>query len=136
MKESPMTYIPQGRGALAPGLAMPDLGAAIEFYRSAFGACEHSTFADSEGVIRWAMLDIDGSALLLGSDEETDTTPEDHPKTCISLYVADVDATTARAHAAGAVIKSGPIDREYGVREAGLIDPFGINWWVSTPRAH
>ncbi|MGH3488945.1 MAG: VOC family protein [Actinopolymorphaceae bacterium] len=130
-----MGYIPNGRGALAPGLAMPDAAVAIEFYKAAFGATEVSRHADESGSVAYAELDIDGSRLNLGSDSKTSTAPDDHPNVCLSLYVPDVDATVEHALAAGATLKSKAGDRDYGVREAGLFDPFGVLWWVSTPLA-
>ncbi|MEQ4205853.1 VOC family protein [Actinopolymorpha sp. B17G11] len=130
-----MSYIPDGRGALAPGLAMPDVPVAIEFYQAAFGATVASTYTDDRGAVLHAELDIDGSRLILGPDSKTSTVADDHPNICLSLYVPDVDATVEQALAAGATLKSAPGDRAYGVREAGLFDPFGVLWWVSTPLA-
>jgi len=50
----------------------------------------------------------------------------------LHLYVPDVDATMAKAVAAGAVVKSQPEDKFYGDRLGSLLDPFGHTWHVST----
>jgi PhnB protein len=48
------------------------------------------------------------------------------------VYVADVDAVTARAAAAGATVKSPPENKFYGDRMASLLDPFGHTWHIAT----
>jgi predicted enzyme related to lactoylglutathione lyase len=49
--------------------------------------------------------------------------------------VADVDATTAAARAAGATVEREPTDMPYGFRTAAVIDPFGHRWLLETPLA-
>jgi PhnB protein len=48
------------------------------------------------------------------------------------LYVADVDATMAKAVAAGATLKNHPENKFYGDRMGTLADPFGHTWLIST----
>ena len=50
----------------------------------------------------------------------------------LHLYVADVDATMAKAAAAGATVKSQPEDKFYGDRLGSLTDPFGHVWHIAT----
>jgi uncharacterized glyoxalase superfamily protein PhnB len=47
------------------------------------------------------------------------------------IYVADADATMARAVAAGGVQTMEVGDRVYGDRQGGLCDPQGNIWWIS-----
>jgi PhnB protein len=47
--------------------------------------------------------------------------------------VPDVDATYARALAAGATSERAPADMAYGHRTAGVIDANGITWWIGSP---
>jgi uncharacterized glyoxalase superfamily protein PhnB len=49
------------------------------------------------------------------------------------LWVPDVDATYARALAAGATSQSAPEDKPYGHRNAGVVDHNGITWWIGAP---
>jgi uncharacterized glyoxalase superfamily protein PhnB len=49
------------------------------------------------------------------------------------LWVTDVDATYARALAAGATTESKPEDKPYGHRNAGVIDQNGVTWWIAAP---
>jgi PhnB protein len=48
------------------------------------------------------------------------------------LYVEDVDATAARAVAAGARLTRPVADQFYGDRTGGVIDPFGHVWLLAT----
>ena len=50
----------------------------------------------------------------------------------ISVYVEDVDATFARALAAGATALREVADQFYGDRTGQFMDPFGHRWSVST----
>ena len=48
------------------------------------------------------------------------------------LYVADVDHFYRRALQAGAQSEFEPADMDYGDRQAGVVDPNGNYWWIST----
>jgi PhnB protein len=50
----------------------------------------------------------------------------------IHLYVRDVDATVARAAAAGAKVVRPVQDQFYGDRTGSIEDPFGHMWHVAT----
>ena len=50
----------------------------------------------------------------------------------VYLHVADVDAFTARAQAAGATVVNPIEDKFYGERSVTLKDPFGHVWHFST----
>src|SRR5690606_9250867 len=52
----------------------------------------------------------------------------------LHLYVPDVDATFARAMAAGATSDRPPADEAYGDRAAVVVDPFGHHWMIATNR--
>jgi uncharacterized glyoxalase superfamily protein PhnB len=48
------------------------------------------------------------------------------------VFVKDVDATFARAVAAGASVLGQPEDRHYGERSGFVMDPFGNHWYIAT----
>jgi PhnB protein len=50
----------------------------------------------------------------------------------LSVYVEDVDATFAKAVAAGAKALRDPEDQFYGDRAGRFEDPFGHQWGVAT----
>ena len=53
----------------------------------------------------------------------------------LTVWVPDVDATYARALQAGATSQSAPEDKPYGHRNAGVVDPNHITWWIGSPVA-
>ncbi|MGH8579914.1 MAG: VOC family protein [Gammaproteobacteria bacterium] len=50
----------------------------------------------------------------------------------LHLYVADVDATYRAALTAGGESLEQPINRFWGDRTAGIKDPAGNKWWITT----
>jgi PhnB protein len=52
--------------------------------------------------------------------------------TIFQLCVDDVDATTARAIAAGATVRTPPQDADWGDRVATVVDPFGHIWALAS----
>jgi PhnB protein len=128
--------IPDGYHAVTPYLIVRGADRAIEFYTRAFGAKELFRFAQPDGRIGHAELEIGDSRVMLA---------DEHPEMGIkspqsiggspvgmTLYVPDVDATVARAVAAGATVTRAVKDQFYGDRTGTLSDPFGHIWYVST----
>ncbi|MBN9693238.1 MAG: VOC family protein [Verrucomicrobia bacterium] len=115
-------------------IAVPDAARAIEFYQLAFGAVELYRLVDPETQkIGHAELTV-GDSLFMVSDEYPafNQTPQrlGGVSARFVLMVDDVDATVARAVAAGAQVKRSPKDQFYGFRSAGIIDPAGHEWMV------
>lgn len=52
----------------------------------------------------------------------------------LMLYVNDVDATFAKALAAGATVRRPVADQFYGDRMGTLVDPYGHVWSIGTHR--
>jgi uncharacterized glyoxalase superfamily protein PhnB len=83
-----------------------------------------------------AEITIGGSILMLG--DEMPNSPYKSPQTLggtavsIHLYVADVDASYARAVAAGATGSMPPQDMFWGDRFGQVTDPFGHRWSLAT----
>jgi PhnB protein len=50
----------------------------------------------------------------------------------LGLYCPDVDATVARAEAAGATVREQPSTFVSGDRFASIRDPFGVRWSIMT----
>lgn len=128
--------IPDGMHALTPHLVCADAAAAIDFYKSAFGAVELTRLPGPSGKLMHAALRIGDSVLML-----VDEAPEWGmlgPKALkgspvmIHLYVADADATVAQAVACGAKVTMPLADMFWGDRYGTLEDPFGHRWSVAT----
>jgi PhnB protein len=128
--------IPEGMHTVTPHLVCAGAGAAIDFYKKAFGATETARMPGPGGKLMHASIRIGDSAVML-----VDEMPEWGslgPKALkgspvvIHLYVDDVDAFTARAVAAGAKVTMPVADMFWGDRYGQLEDPFGHRWSVAT----
>jgi PhnB protein len=128
--------IPDGMHALTPHLICAGAAAAIDFYKAAFGAVEKGRIPGPGGTLMHAAVRIGDSTLML-VDEVPDwglrgpKTLKGSPVT-IHLYVDDVDATVARAVAAGAKVTMPVAEMFWGDRYGQLEDPFGHRWSVAT----
>ena len=115
-----------------PYLHIRGAAAAIEFYKSAFGAEEVFRLAEPGGRIGHAEIKIGGSTVLL-ADEHPEYGVQG-PQTLggttfgIHLHVDNVDALVAQAVAAGATVVRELQDQFYGERSCSIRDPFGHEW--------
>jgi uncharacterized glyoxalase superfamily protein PhnB len=128
--------IPPDMHALTPHIICAGAAKAIDFYKAAFGAVEKARLPGPDGRLMHAAVQIGDSTLML-----VDEMPEfgaKSPKTLngspvtLHLYVEDVDATFARAVAAGAKPTMPPAEQFWGDRYGQLEDPFGHKWSVAT----
>jgi PhnB protein len=123
---------------VTPQLTVADAQAAVQFYRTVFGADELLRNAGPDGRVMHCELLVNGGRLLLHDaySEDGGQTPAALGGTPVTLhmYVADVDAVFAAAIAAGATEVRAPADTFWGDRYAMLRDPFGHAWSLATPR--
>ena len=136
MALSSVKPIPEGMHSLTPHLVCAGAADAIEFYKKAFGAIETSRMPGPQGRLMHAAVRIGDSTLML-----VDEMPEwgalgpkalkGSPVT-VHLYVEDVDATVAKAVAAGAKVTMPVAEMFWGDRYGQLEDPFGHRWSVAT----
>lgn len=128
--------IPDDVHTITPHLVCDGACNAIEFCKNAFGAVELARLPGPEGKLTHAMIRIGDSNLML-VDEFPDwgslgpKSLEGSPVT-IHLYVEDVDATVARAVAAGAKVTMPVNDMFWGDRYGKIEDPFGHHWSIAT----
>jgi PhnB protein len=130
--------IPAGYHSVTPYLMVRDAARAMAFYRDAFGATEVMRFAGPDGRIAHAEVKIGDSHVML-ADELPDqgfVGPQTLGGAGVSLmlYVNDVDATFAKALAAGATVRRPVADQFYGDRMGTLVDPYGHVWSIGTHR--
>jgi uncharacterized glyoxalase superfamily protein PhnB len=128
--------IPEGMHSLTPHLVCAGAADAIDFYKRAFNAVEQARLPGPDGKLMHAAVKIGDSMLML-----VDENPQwgslgpkalkGSPVT-IHLYVPDVDATVAKAVAAGAKVTMPVADMFWGDRYGQLEDPFGHRWSVAT----
>jgi PhnB protein len=121
-----------GRATVTPFLNPASVAAYTDFLQRAFGAESLAHFENSGRVV-YAAVRIDDSVLEMG--EVAGQKEPMHFPTAFFLYVPDADASYHRAIEAGATSLWEPADQRYGVRNAGVLDPFGNQWFPSTPLA-
>lgn len=127
--------IPEGYHSVTPYLVIDGAAAALEYYKTAFGAIELFRM-EHEGKIGHAEMKIGDSPFMLADEHPA----EGHvsPKTLggspvgIMIYVDDVDTIFQQAIAAGGTEKKALQDQFYGDRSGTLTDPFGHVWTVAT----
>lgn len=128
--------IPDGYPTVTPYLIVRGAAAAIDFYRTAFGAAERMRMDAPGGTVGHAELLIGGSLVMLADEmpEMGWSSPAAIGGTPVSLhlYVDDVDAVVERALAAGAALSRPIADQFYGDRLGMVVDPFGHVWSIST----
>jgi PhnB protein len=128
----------QGRRAGRDSLPVLQGAAALDFYKTGFGARERMRMTGPDGSIGHAEILVSGAPIFV-SDEYADmgvfapTTVGGSPVT-IHLYVRDVDALVAKATAAGATLLGAVADKPYGDRTGTIRDPFGHRWMVATKK--
>lgn len=134
-----MTDTSQGpTTGVTPHLTIRDGRAAeaIDFYKAAFGATEHTRMAGEDGKrLMHAHLTINNGSVMLHDDfPEYSGGPAPAPASVVlHLQVDDVDAWMARAAAAGAEVTMPAEDMFWGDRYGQLRDPFGHAWAVGAP---
>ena len=128
--------IPDEYPRLMPYLIVDGAAAAMDFYKSVFGATERMRMPGPDGRIGHAELQLGESVLML-ADENPEMGirgPKAIGGTPVTLhvYVEDSDAAFERALNAGATSLR-PIENQfYGDRSGQFEDPFGHKWNVAT----
>ncbi len=128
--------VPAGYHSVQPYLIYQDAQAAMNFYKSVFGATERLCMKDGANRIVHGELVVGDSCIMLA-----DESPASHAYSAahyggcpisLMVYVADCDATYHSALAHGASSTREPADQAYGDRSAGIEDPFGYRWYLAT----
>jgi PhnB protein len=128
--------IPDEYPRVTPYLIVDGAGAAIDFYRSVFGATERGRMPAPGDKIGHAELEI-GDSLVMLADESPEmgaAGPRSVGGTPVTLlvYVEDVDSVFDRAVQAGAKPLAAVEDKFYGDRSGQFEDPFGHRWSVAS----
>ena len=132
-----ISYKPTHSQDVIANLVFKDSGAAIDFYKRAFGAQELMRMMAPDGRGVWhAELRI-GDAIVYLNDESpmggaVAVSLGGKPTASLQLYVRDVDSTFNKAVQAGAKPTMPVSDMFWGDRMGGVTDPFGQMWMIST----
>ena len=130
------SHIYPGAHSLNAYITIKDCGAAIEFYKNAFGATEGARLLMPNGLIGHAEVLIEGSLLMMADENlewgnKSPLTIGGNPMT-FGLYVEDVDKVFQKAIDAGATLVIPVADMFYGDRVGQVMDPFGYKWMITT----
>jgi uncharacterized glyoxalase superfamily protein PhnB len=135
--KSSVKPIPDGMHSVTAHLVVKDGGAAIDWYKKAFGAVEVCRMPDpTTGKLMHGEVKIGDSFVFLA-----DEFPEMGCRSplalggsavTIHLYVEDADAVFNQAVAAGAQVRMPPMDMFWGDRYGQVTDPFGHIWSIAT----
>ncbi|MBV8389700.1 MAG: VOC family protein [Mucilaginibacter sp.] len=119
--------IPEGYQRIMPYLIVENAAEFFNFTKNVFGAVEKYKAMRTETLIMHAEISIGGSVIMFA-----DATTE-HPKQTAGffIYVDNCDAVYEKALANGATTVTAPADQSYG-RSAGIRDPFGNTWWLTS----
>lgn len=131
------TYLPPNYHSLQPYLIFGNCRQAMDFYIHVFGAHERLVMPAPGGRIGHAELQIGDSVLMMADESPaSEAFPPSHfggSPIKLQVYVESCDATYRTALDAGAESVREPADQSYGDRSAGVRDPFGYTWYISTP---
>ena len=133
----PAKPIPDGFHSVTPYLTLRGAGAAIEFYKKAFGAREKERLTGPDGKsLMHAEIMIGDSVVMLSDEfpERGALSPAHYggSTSSLMLYVADADAVFRQAVAAGATALMPVADMFWGDRMGQVLDPFGHKWAIAT----
>lgn len=122
------TYKPAGYASVSPYMVVEDSPSLIDFLKVVFDAEPLRRAEHEDGTIMHAEVRIDDTVVMMA-----EATPEFTAYTSVlHVYVPDVDATYARALAAGGESVQEPTKKDDADRRGGFKDPAGNVWWIGT----
>lgn len=122
-----MAFKPDGYNSATPYLLVDGAQATVDFLKSVFDAQPLRMVPGEPGRLRHAEVRIDDSVVMLADAIEGWPPVNGH----VHVYVADVDATWARALQAGGTEVQAPVQKDDGDKRGGVRDPGGTTWWIS-----
>jgi PhnB protein len=135
-KQSNFKPVPEGYHTASPYLIAANATAALEFYRTAFGANVKRQLAMPDGKIMHAEMKIGDSIVMLADEFPSHEAfgPEYFGGSPVSvvLYVENADTLYAQALGAGATSLRPMADQPFGERSGTVRDPFGHRWTLTT----
>jgi PhnB protein len=118
---------PEGSTVLCPYLMVPSVEAQMEFLVKAFNARITNETRGSDGFIQHGEVVIGDTNVMMG--RASDQYPA--RRSMNFVYVANADEMHKKLLDHGATEIMPPDDRPYGMRESGVRDAFGNEWWIA-----
>jgi PhnB protein len=138
MTSSKPNPIPGTYRRVTPCLIIDGAAKALEFYGEVFEAKVRMHFPGPGGSVAHAEIEI-GDSVVIVEDADPVRGTQAPPAGGLAgtpvfqfVYVADVDATIARAVELGAKLERAAQDQFYGDRDGYVVDPFGHGWVVAS----
>lgn len=118
---------PEGSTVLCPYLMVPSVEQQMTFLINTFKARVTNETRGDDGYIQHGEVIIGDTNVMMGRASAQ------YParQSMNFVYVENVDVMHARFIEHGATVIMSPEDRAYGMRESGLKDPFGNEWWIA-----
>ena len=120
-------HVPPGFTTVFPYIFAKDAHAYLAFLEAGLGGEIVGVHANADGTVANAQIRFNDTTIMVS--EATADNPAS--QATYYIYVADADATMARAVAAGGTQLMEVGDRVYGDRQGGVRDPQGNIWWIS-----
>jgi uncharacterized glyoxalase superfamily protein PhnB len=120
-----VSYKPAGYTSVAPYLIVTDADAVFRFAEATFGATRLLDTPREDGHSRHGEFRIDDTVVMFGEFPQA-------AGAHVHVFVPDIEATMARAVAAGGK-QIHPVVQQGDNRRGGVTDPAGTTWWLSTP---
>lgn len=130
------TSLPTGISPVMAMLVCRDVAAEIEFCKASFAATELNVRHAPDGRVAHALLSLSGAHVMI--EAEWPSLASRAPRVdgsspvVMFVYVEDIDATFARAVAAGAQTLLPPQDQFWGDRTCRVLDPSGHVWTIAS----
>ncbi len=124
-------FIPPGFATVAPYLVVERAADYIDFLVAGLGGVHVGSSIRPDGVVANGQVrfgDGESAATIMVSEAQPDFPAG---TTHLYLFVADADAAMASALASGATEIMAVGDRPYGDRQGGIVDQWGMTWWLS-----
>lgn len=136
VKSKKVPPIPEGMHTIAPMFTFKDAGAAVAFYKAAFGAKELFRLNEPSGKIGHVEMMIGNSLIMMGEEyPDMGLYAAEHYEGVpvrMNVVVKDVDRAFQRAIDAGAEVTRPVGTQFYGWRSGNLKDPFGYHWMLGS----
>ncbi|MBC7542399.1 MAG: VOC family protein [Candidatus Sericytochromatia bacterium] len=122
------SHLPPGFPAVTPYLSVKDPAGLQAFLTTVLDANPGDVHTAPDGHILHGSVTIGASVIAFsGASDQWPPTPA-----ALHVYVPNVDATFAKALAAGGVSLDAVSDKPYGERGGSVRDPFGNVWHLGT----
>jgi len=119
--------IPEGYQQIMPYLILDNAAKFLAFTKNVFNAEEIRKEMRDENTIMHAEIRIGKSVIMFANS----TDQYQVQNAGMFIYVDNVDEVYKKAIKEGAISLGEPADQSYG-RTAGIKDPFGNTWWITS----